>query len=571
MKKISLKKFNVENWEDISRALKKISKKNTSSEKNVKIKKMLSSGIAFITYNYGIDGVSIEISKYARCFENTFSNSKKSIPVHLIGGGFLEHSESVLKMRWRRFDLPNFDGWDKWDNGKWFQRLFYENMPKGNKKSKKLAKEVWKQAAKSAIYISNYINEFNIKLIVPVNICSNPGNLASSLAVVLASELTGVYVLNSNHDFYWEGGKPINEREENDLPGCRDHFFRNYDNKPFFDLFQKILPWNGKKWFQLNINKRQSEKLIANFGFKQKNVGEIGTSVPDSFFEEYSPEAIKVKRLSMTYIFSDGKPMISPIHVDKHISSLDDWMNNQKPVVCSVVNDAKLDFVNEPVVYFLQPTRVIGRKRISMDCELIEKLIDFPDFKKKLDKKTNIVLHITGPVPIEHKSELESLLNAYKKAAQSIHAKIGGEFFIAFSVGNEKHPVLKKTGLRNLHIWDFYHIADMVLFPSEEEGRGLPLVESAASGIPIVSSRYYPENVFKEVVGEDLKKKLQIKYILFPEDKFPKKTLKEITQLLFDMKKRKKLAEHNKYAASARYGTKALSKHFIDALNKLTN
>jgi len=569
MKISELQNQNINNWQDISNFLDTISKENSlPTVKN--INELPANGIAFITYNYGIDGVSIEISKYARCFEQTFSPSGEDfIPIHLIGGGFLEHSESVIKPRWKRFEIPNFDGWDKWEKGKWFQKLFYEDMPEGSEISDKLAQEIWRQAIKFARHIANYITELDIKLIVPVNVCSNPGNLASALALTLISELTGVYVLNSNHDFYWEGGSPQDEKNAGEPPGCRDHFFRNYDNKPFFNLLKKILPWNGKRWFQLNINKQQSDRLISDFGFPSDKVGEIGTSVPETFFDDYSPEAIQIKRLAMTHIFSGGSSVISPVHIDSHIGALDEWMQNQKPVVCSIHESAKLFLWNEPIVYFLQPTRVIGRKRIEMDCELISALADFPAFAENLLPSKNIFLHITGPVPVEHKADLESLLLAYKKAALEINAKSGCKFFIGFSVGNEKHPALKKAGLRNLHIWDFYHIADVVLFPSEEEGRGLPLVESAAAGTPIVSSRYYPENVFKEVVGEGLDEKYQIKYIHFPDDISSKDSLAEITKFTFDTDARTSLAEHNKKAASLRYGTEALAKHFTDALGKL--
>ena len=569
MKKQSPANYQVNNWKDISHILKNISTNTPNLPNPATLKELVSDGVAFITYNYGIDGVTIEISKYARFFENTFSDSEEYVPVHLIGGGFLEHSESVIKNRWHRLEIPNFDGWDKWDSGKWFKKLFYDDMPEGSDESDSLAREIWKQASDFAEEIIEYITSRNIKLIIPVNVSSNPGNFASSLAIVLASELTGAYVLNSNHDFYWEGGKPAKKRKKDEPSGCRDHFFRNYTNKSFFKLLKQILPWNGKRWFQLNINKQQSIKLISKFDFPAEKVGEVGTSVPESFFADYSPEAIQIKRLAMSYIFSDGQPDISPVQIDKHIASLDDWMSNQKPIVCSVTENAKFDIVNEPIVYFLQPTRVIERKRIERDCELIGELVNFTDFYKHLTNKTNVLLHVTGPVPIEHKSDLENLLQAYKKVAEKIHSQIEGEFFIAFSVGTEKHPELKKTGLRNLHIWDFYHIADMVLFPSEEEGRGLPLIESAATEAPIVSSRYHPEKVFIEVVGENLKEELRIKYILFPEDNFTPENLDEITNLIFDPIARNKLAKHNKNAVSIRYGIKALSKHFTDALNEL--
>ena len=60
-------------------------------------------------------------------------------------------------------------------------------------------------------------------------------------------------------------------------------------------------------------------------------------------------------------------------------------------------------------------------------------------------------------------------------------------------------------------------MADAVVFPSETEGRGLPIIEASASGVPIICSQYHPREVFGDVIGEKLPKELQIHYTLFPE------------------------------------------------------
>ena len=55
-----------------------------------------------------------------------------------------------------------------------------------------------------------------------------------------------------------------------------------------------------------------------------------------------------------------------------------------------------------------------------------------------------------------------------------------------------------------LTIETIYRMADAVVFPSETEGRGLPIIEAAATGIPIICSHYLPREVFSDVVGEKL-------------------------------------------------------------------
>ena len=56
-------------------------------------------GVAFVTFDYGIDGVSIEISKYADCCEAFLSDDERSTPIHLIGGEFFEQADTCRNVR----------------------------------------------------------------------------------------------------------------------------------------------------------------------------------------------------------------------------------------------------------------------------------------------------------------------------------------------------------------------------------------------------------------------------------------------------------------------------------------
>ncbi|MDH3944234.1 MAG: hypothetical protein OEV06_09095, partial [Anaerolineae bacterium] len=223
-------------------------------------------GTAFLTFEYGLDGVSVEIAKYARALESALQDFSPA-PFHLIGGDFHPHSDRLFNPDMPRYRLPSANGWSKWDGGKWFSALFYKDMPENNEGSNALANEIFSQALSIADSLGNYILNNNISLLIPVNIASNPGNIALTLALVLVSEALGLAVINSNHDFYWEGGRPADQRAPGAPPGVRDHFFRNMANRPFFDLFRSLYPWNGKHWLQVNINSRQSTRLVERFSF----------------------------------------------------------------------------------------------------------------------------------------------------------------------------------------------------------------------------------------------------------------------------------------------------------------
>ena len=85
-------------------------------------------------------------------------------------------------------------------------------------------------------------------------------------------------VLNSSHDFYWEGGKRKQDRKD-EKPGVRDHFFTNADIGEVFSPIEMLFPWDSKKWLQTTINTTQINNLVQNFGFNPINLIALPTSV----------------------------------------------------------------------------------------------------------------------------------------------------------------------------------------------------------------------------------------------------------------------------------------------------
>ncbi|MBC8484690.1 MAG: glycosyltransferase [Bacteroidetes bacterium] len=569
-----LKSIKISKWKDIDKFLTSIGNDSQPIEPFTQEQffSLLCKGVAFVTYDFGIDGVSIEISKYAKSLESLFSNTEKP-SIHFIGGDFYTQADSVLESDWNRYKIDGANGWSKWENGKWFAKLFYKTMKEKNKNSDEVATEIWKQAVSFSEKLGKYLVDNNISLMIPVNVCSNPGNMSFGLSVILVSELMGIYVLNSNHDFYWEGGKPSSKRKKSEAKGPRDHFFKNRKNHPFFALFMKIYPWNGRRWLQVNINSLQSKHMIKKLGFHRDRVFELSTSVSDEFFREYSKEEIKSVRLRMAYILSDGKPIINPVPVKDFQKNLKKWMLNERPVVCGAKEGLSLDLTSDKIFYFLQPTRVIARKRIERDEELIRALLNYKPFFKKFekDKERKIVLHITGPTPMEHRLDLEKVIKSFMKVISEVPDSVSSRLFLALSVGNEEHPIFKEKKFKKLTIEDIYRLATVILFPSETEGRGLPIIEASASGIPIICSRYTPEKVFMDVVGEKYPDVIKVRYINFPENKFSKYFLGNITKLLFNPESYQTHKEHNQYATHIRYSADVLKRTFDELLSEFLN
>ncbi len=526
----------------------------------------VANGIAFVTFAYDIDGVTMEVAKYGQVLDTMLREKGYEPSICCVGGNFHRRSGVVLSPDWQQIPLRNADGWDKWEEGKWFSRLFFEDMPEGSAASREMASTMWLKAVEIAEELAVLLAQHEIGLMIPVNVNSNPGNFALALAIVLVSEVTGCPVLNNNHDFYWDGGRPAAERGPDEPPGSRDHFFRNIGNRAFFDVFQRILPWNGRRWVQVNISPLQSTQLLQE-GFDTDRVFLVGTAIEDEFFDLCSLGEKLEYRRRMAHILSDGKPTIAVTAVAEFQERMGTWMPNQRPIVCGLREGTELDLASTETLVLLQPTRVVARKRIPRDWELIHALLENPSFRKEFEQRANmaLVLLVTGPVPIEHRRDAEAVLEAFVGALDSLPETVGARVFQAFSVGNQRHPSLSE----GLEIFDIYHHADMVLFPSETEGRGLPIPEAGAAGIPIVCSRYEPVEVFDELVGTHRPKDERQQYLEFPAADFDDSLPEEIAAMLLDPASFASYARHNRDIVQARFSMHDLQCSFAEYLQRL--
>ncbi len=559
-------------WDDIVILLNQLKNKKKPSlpSRNEHYLKFFAKGAAFISFSYGIDGVSIETVKYAKTLNDLFTPVAPP-SIHFVGGNFELQAATILSPEWHRFQIDGIDGWNKWDDGKWFQALFRKQMKSNSEESNFLTEQIYRQAILIAKRLGKYFLDNQISLVVPVNVASNPGNISLTLGLVLVTEILGIYVLNSNHDFYWEAGKPLSERYPGEKPGVRDHFFRNIENKPFFSLFKLLYPWNGDKWLQININARQSNRLIDKFGFSEEKVCEVSTCLADAFFQTYSKKEVLDIRLRMAHILSDGETIMRPVSLDTHLAIVDRWMKNQQPIILGARPGLSVDPKSEDLIIMLQPTRVVRRKRIAKNFDLLTALFRKGALKEAFENnpKRQLILHITGPTPKEHQEDLEKVLFAYQETTKTLPQTVTDRIFLAFSVGWEWHASFSKKQFAPVTIEDIYQMADVVVFPSETEGRGLPIIEASASGIPIICSHYRPREVFSDLIGEELSEDLQIHYTLFPEGKFSRNFLSAVSDLLIHSDSNQKFISQNREAVHTRHSYESFKYEFGQLLNQL--
>ncbi|NOQ25995.1 MAG: glycosyltransferase [Bacteroidales bacterium] len=561
-----LESENIKTWFDLGLFLDKVKENRKTPQKKFKgtyedFKAHMCKGdMAFLTYQYSIDGVSIEIEKYTKVFNKKFKSSN----IHYITGKFYPEIKSSIPEYIKQFELPIIRAFNDW---KLYKDFFFTKLERGSKEYNELIGNFWDQTLQIINDLGNYILENNIRILYLINICSNPGNVSLSLAVVILSEFLGIPVINNNHDFYWEGGNNEIKKLQNNLPdGPRDFFFTNSHIGEFFTIIEILFPWESRIWINVNINKQQSKHLVEINGHNPVNVFEIGTAVDTNIYRNTS----KRKKINTFYQFEQvlsrySGALISYSAKDVIESDLVSSKNPEPILIGAKKTQVKENFLNENIV-FLQPTRIISRKRIEIGFELVKKLFEDENFYKRFSetKHLKLTIIITGPIAVGHFEYFAHLLNKFKDLLKSLDQTVRNKVFLAFLFSELDKAKFKSHFEKPVGIPELYNIASLILLPSETEGRGLPIIEAAACGTPIFCSRYYPENVYSEVIGEHLPHVDRLKVIEFDGKKITKKHIKKIINRVFFPHNFSNEIKHNQNVVDKRYSLEALKSNVDD-------
>ena len=150
---------------------------------------------------------------------------------------------------------------------------------------------------------------------------------------------------------------------------------------------------------------------------------------------------------------------------------------------------------------FLLPVRLTPRKNIEHALKILAELrAQYP----------NAVLLVTGPEGPHNPANI-----AYKENLLNLRDTLklrGAAHFVAESTSEF---------LPDAVIADFYRLADALLFPSREEGFGIPIMEAAFSHIPVFCADI---PVLRELGGEDVS--------YFDPDESPRNVASQITKRL---------------------------------------
>ena len=505
-------------------------------------------GIAFMTFFLGIDGITVEMEKYAKTFKNIYPN----ISIHYITGEIKAEADELIPKYVIKKVIKEMDGFDHWPL---YNDFFNIKMERGSKEYNALIGKFWDEVLHLVDKLGRYIVEQKISLLYLINVCSNPGNVSLALATVLISEYLGIPVINNNHDFYWEGGHRKVERKKKGLSkGPRDFFFHNAHIGEFFSIIEMIFPWESRSWIQVNINKIQQEHLINTNGHNPANVATIGTAVDIKMHLMSKRDIIKAF-MQVSSIFANKKDFITVHTAAHHIDS----ERSLDPILLGYRTINNFDFVNNNIV-FLQPTRVISRKSIELNFKLVKKLFSNENFYEKFNDNPQLKLSVivSGPIPLGQRNYYQSLVKDYKNFLEKLPNKYRSRIFLGFLFSEFDKHEFKKKYKKPLNIEQLYDVASLILLPSQTEGRGLPIIEAAACGTPIFCRKYEPRQVYDEVIGYHLDEKNRLKVLDFKGSKIPNKLIERICDHIFYPQNRMTDVTHNRNVIHQRYSLESL-------------
>lgn len=510
--------------------------------------------IAFLTFQYAVDGVSIEIAKYSKVLRSRFPSTSQCY----ISGDFRNDSHKVVPSDVDTYELMNAKAFGDWPL---YTSFFFRDLNRGSDTYNRLIKELWKDTLNLVEQLSQLVIEKNLSLLYLVNVNSNPGNVSLALATVITSEYLHIPVINNSHDFYWEGGAPsylksTGKREK----GPRDFFFRNAHIGELFSIIEMIYPWDSPLWMQVTINATQKNTLIHTYGHNPSRVTDIGTAIDLSDFKSTS----KRQKINTFYqferILSRYEDVLVSYSVEDVLNTSLVDVNNPRPILLSGKKTKPIHhFLNENII-FLQPTRIITRKQIEVGFDFLDKFIRQDVLQQQLTTNENvkITLLVTGPIATGHYDYFKILLEAFQELLSQLPVEIHDKLYLAFLFSELDKEEYRERFTHPVAIADLYNISSLVLLPSKTEGRGLPIIEAAAAGVPIFCNRYAPLEVFNEVIGKHLPEKMRLRIFEYNGRTISKQDVEKISHRIFFPHLYVQEQYHNHQVIHERYSLQSL-------------
>ena len=521
-------------------------------------------GIAFLTFHYMVDGVTVEVDKYASLIRRNIPG----IPVHYIAGEIHSKTAPFIHMDYKQKVIPELTGFNDWEL---YRDFYFTKLERGSGVYNELIRKLWRQTLVIIEKLGSYIEDQGINLLYVINVCSNPGNVAFALATVLLSEFLKIPVINNNHDFFWEEGMCSSDRErEGSKHGPRDFFFTNCQLGEFFSVIEMLYPWQSRSWINVNINRGQSEHLVRLNGHNPANVMEIGTAVDTTQYSKSDKRKNINTFLQLEKILSRYQPKLVSYSAKDVLTGGLVREKNPRPILIGARTVAVDRFIGENII-LLQPTRIISRKRIETSFNLLLKMFQEEEMVMRFKKTSHLkmTLLITGPIAASHYGYYKKLIEKFEALLNEAAPEMKDRIYLALLFGELDRDSFKERFTHPAGIAELYNISSLVLLPSKTEGRGLPIIEATACGTPIFCRRYEPETVYSEVIGEHLGERDRLKVLEFKGKRISDNLVLRIIDRVFFPHHYTDEVRHNRRVVNKRYSLDSLNDNIFQIMHRL--
>ena len=583
-----LQRENIQTWFDLSLYLdrlkdeRKLKPRKFHLDKPSFLNEVADKGVAFITFEYAIDGVTVECQKYAHALQLLIKEKTgREIPQYFVASQMTVGGQTLLKEYATSFfkikEMQPFNQWPLYES------FFFKKLVRGGKEYNLLIKNLLEETFVLVKKLGNYILEKDPALLYLVNVGSNPGNVSLSLACVLLSELLDYPVINNCHDYYFEkGNKPADIENKLAAPGDRDFFFCNYHLGEVFSIIHMLYPWKSPLWFTLNINSNQNQLIVTKKGHSPASVSHLSTAVDNKTFGSISKRERVKTLIKLEHCFTKNKKHITKESLGTNCTSLENYFSfidknkdqlrekfttkhhQLSPVLLGKKNQNNLKLVKNTIL-ILQPTRILKRKRIERIFDVAREFFNQESFLAKLreSEELKICIVISGPMARENFDYYLSLLKQFKLMLSSLKKEHQDRAYLGFLFGHFDNLDDEKIRLHHL-----YQSSSLIVLLSNTEGRGLPIIEANASGIPILTCRYDPEAVYSEVVGEHLDKKNRLS-VLEIKDSLNSTLMNELIKIIFSPHLYAEKVQEKRKVVAKRFSIDLLKKEFEQVLHKV--
>ncbi len=183
-------------------------------------------------------------------------------------------------------------------------------------------------------------------------------------------------------------------------------------------------------------------------------------------------------------------------------------------------------------LFVLQPTRVVPRKGIEWSLELLH-LLQQPRWQRVLGRRRPVLV-VSHPAGDEGLQYLEQL----RQRARRLQVPF---LYIAPYVAERPD---RRSGKIRFSLWDVYHQADGMTYPSRYEGFGNALLEGVYCKLPLLVNLY---PIYREEIRPQGFRFVEMDHEITPE------VVEAFVEHLLNPRVRREVVEHNYHVASQVY------------------